>query len=70
MPYLATAPGELGPLDTDVPALAPGESVVVDVVLPSPPAGGRALAWISLDTGSATLADLGSPALQLSSEAP
>jgi N-acetylmuramoyl-L-alanine amidase len=70
MPYLPSAPADLRPLGIDVPALGPGESVVVDVALPSPPDAARALAWISLDTGSATLADLGSPALQLSSEAP
>jgi N-acetylmuramoyl-L-alanine amidase len=70
MPYLAGAPAELESLDVDVPALEPGASVVVQVTLPPAPSGARSLAWISLDTGSTTLADLGSPALQLSSEAP
>jgi hypothetical protein len=42
---------------------------VVDVRLPDPPAV-RALAWISLSTGDESLADLGSPALQLASGAP
>ncbi|MEO6294234.1 MAG: N-acetylmuramoyl-L-alanine amidase, partial [Candidatus Limnocylindria bacterium] len=46
-PYLAFAPEELAPIDIGVPALAPGESVVLDVTLPSPPAG-RGVAWISL----------------------
>ena len=68
-PYLAFAPEELEPLPADVPALAPGESVIVTVALPSGPAG-RGLAWISLRTEGGTLADLGSPALQLSSAAP
>ena len=68
-PYLAFAPGGLVPLDVEVPALAPGESVVVEVILPSPPAG-RGVGWISLWSGGETLADHGSPALQLSSEAP
>lgn len=74
-PYLAFAPEELAPLDIGVPALAPGESVVLDVTLPSPPAG-RSVAWISLSTwislssGGETLADRGSPALQLSIEVP
>lgn len=67
-PYLAFPPATLERI-ADVPALDPGASVVVEVELPAPPAG-RALAWISLGTGSSTLADLGSPALQLSSEAP
>jgi len=68
-PYLAFAPEELAPIDIGVPALAPGESVVLDVTLPSPPAG-RGVAWISLWSDGGTLADHGSPALQLSSGAP
>jgi N-acetylmuramoyl-L-alanine amidase len=66
-PYLARAPSELEPLDVEVPLLAPGESVVVSADLPpSPP--GRAVAWISLMSRDTALADLGSPALQLSSQ--
>ena len=68
-PYLAQAPSELEPLAVDVPALAPGESVLLSVGLPPPPSA-RALAWITLSDGGATLADRGSPALQLSSRAP
>ena len=68
-PYLAFAPDSLASLDIAVPALAPGESVVVQVTLPPPPAG-RGVAWISLSMDGQTLADHGSPALQLSSEAP
>jgi hypothetical protein len=64
-PYLAHAPEDLAPLDIEIPALAPGESVLVAVELPRPPGNGRAVAWISLMDGSATLADRGSPALQL-----
>lgn len=68
-PYLARAPASLERLGVEVPALEAGESVVVGVELPpSPPQ--RALAWISLRVGSATTADRGSPALQLSSEPP
>ena len=67
-PYLATAPAALEALAV-VPALGPGESVVLRVDLPSPPPN-RAVAWISLRSGGATLADHGSPALQLSSRAP
>lgn len=69
-PYLAQAPDDLESLDVDVPSLAPGESLVVTVQLPPPPSGARAVAWISLRDGEATLADVGSPALQLSSAAP
>ena len=70
MPYLARAPEDLEPLDAEIPALAPGESVVVTVDLPPNPGEGRSLAWISLLAGRATLADRGSPALQLSTGAP
>jgi N-acetylmuramoyl-L-alanine amidase len=66
-PYLASAPAELEPLAIEVPALAPGESVVVSVELPPPPTA-RGVAWISLRTAGTTLSDLGSPALQLSSQ--
>jgi N-acetylmuramoyl-L-alanine amidase len=68
-PYLAASPSALQQLDAEVPPLAPGESLVVSVELPAPPAE-RALAWISLSVGDETLADLGSPALQLASGAP
>jgi len=67
-PYLPAAP-VLGPIGPDLPALAPGASVVVEVELPSPPSPGRAVAWISLTDGRTTLADLGSPALQVSTTA-
>lgn len=63
-PYLARPPA-LAPVGTPVPPLAPGESVVVEVRLPDPPRGGRAVAWITLRTGNTDLADLGLPALQL-----
>ena len=68
-PYLYLPPAELVEVGAPLPALAPGESVVVGVELPDPPQPGRALAWISLMTGAATLADHGSPALQLAYEA-
>jgi len=67
-PYLARAPDELAPVEVEIPALAPGESVLVSVQLPSAPAGGRAVGWISIRDGSATLADRGSPALQLATD--
>jgi hypothetical protein len=68
-PYLSRPPEALEPLEGDVPALAPGESVVISVELPPPPRD-RALAWISLWGNGATTADRGSPALQLSSQSP
>ena len=67
-PYLAKAPDELEPLELEIPALAPGESVVVSAELPPPPPGARALAWISLGDEATTLADLGCPPLQLASQ--
>jgi hypothetical protein len=51
-----------------LPALGPGEAVIVEVTLPPRPAG-RGVAWISLWDGSTTFADGGSPALQLASDA-
>ena len=68
-PYLARAPQQLQPLGVEVPALAPGESTVVSVVLPAAPAG-RAVAWVTLSLVDATLADRGLPALQLATKAP
>jgi N-acetylmuramoyl-L-alanine amidase len=70
-PYLRLAPATVAEVGEPLPGLAPGESVTVEVVLPEPPRdGGRAVAWISLSTGAATLGDAGSPALQLATGAP
>ncbi len=66
-PYLAQAPDELERLDLEVPALGPGEAVVVTAEL-APPPGARAVAWISLRSDGTTLSDLGSPPLQLASQ--
>jgi hypothetical protein len=68
-PYLRVAPSTIESLGVDVPALEPGESAIVEVTMPDPPAG-RAVAWISLQVDGESLTDLGSPPLQLSSEAP
>jgi hypothetical protein len=65
-PYLARPPS-LAPLDAPVPALGPGESVLLTVALPQPPAGGRAVAWVTLEAGGQVLSDLGAPALQIAS---
>ena len=69
-PYLAFAPDAIEALDVSVPALGPGESATVEVTLPSPAGQMRSVAWISLRDGSELFSDHGSPALQLSSEAP
>ncbi len=64
-PYLYLPPAQLGEVGEPLPALDPGESVVVTVDMPPPPQADRALAWISLRDGASTLAEHGSPALQL-----
>jgi N-acetylmuramoyl-L-alanine amidase len=68
-PYLPAAPA-LVPIGPDLPALASGASVVVEVELPPPPSPGRAVAWISLGGGGTTFAELGSPPLQVASAPP
>jgi len=71
MPYLAAAPDGLTPLDPEVPALQPGESVELPVTLPAPAGDGRQVAWISLDGADGTpLSASGSPALQLGNAGP
>jgi N-acetylmuramoyl-L-alanine amidase len=69
-PYLPHAPDDLEPMAVEIPALAPGESVIVSFDLPPAAHGGRAVAWITLREGNITLADLGSPALQLATGGP
>lgn len=69
-PYLPAPPSALEEIGDPLPALAPGESVVVELELPAPPDRSRSVAWISLLDGASTLADRGSPALQLAWEAP
>ncbi len=67
-PYLVAAP-VLEPLDVEVPALGPGESVVIDAALPRTPSE-RSVAWISLGTDGEALADNGSAPLQVANQAP
>ena len=64
-PYLSSAPPQLGPVAVEVPALAPGASVVLRVPLEVPSGSGRQLVWIGLQDGARSFADQGSPALQL-----
>jgi N-acetylmuramoyl-L-alanine amidase len=66
-PYPARQPG-LQPLDAGVPPLAPGESVTLEVELPDPPAGSRAVAWITLDDGGGSYANRGLAPLLLAVE--
>jgi N-acetylmuramoyl-L-alanine amidase len=62
-PYLRRAPAlEVG--GVALPALAPGESVDVELALPDR-ATERTLVWVDLRHGTALLSDTGSPALQL-----
>jgi N-acetylmuramoyl-L-alanine amidase len=63
-PYLRQPPDAVGDLGFEVPALGPGESVVV-LVKEEVPAGGAGLLWITLANGDGTFSDLGSPPLQL-----
>ena len=49
---------------------APGESVALQVSPTMPTGTGRQILWISLATPATSLADLGSPPLQLASTAP
>lgn len=67
-PYLREPPADLVAIG-DVPPLGPGESAVSAVRLPAGPRG-RALAWISLIVGQTNISDAGSPALQVSTQAP
>jgi len=71
MPYLAAAPDGLAPLDPEIPALQPGESVELPVTLPAPAGDGRQVVWIALDGPDGTaLTASGSAALQLGNAGP
>ncbi len=65
-PYLARPP-ELTPLSTAVPDLAPGESVVLALDLPTA-AGERTVGWLTVRLDDVVLADTGNPALQVTSD--
>ena len=67
LPYLPQPPDDLVRLGNEIPALAPGESVVVEAALPAA-AAERSVAWIGLRHGNDLLAEAGSPPLQLSSQ--
>ena len=63
-PYVYGVPDGLTPMGPELPALAPGASVVVELEAPVGSADG-AVAWFSLLVGQENLAQHGSPALQL-----
>lgn len=67
LPYLPVAPDSLESMPAAVPALAPGESVVVEVDLRRSPRD-RSVVWVSVRGGGELFSDLGSPALQLALE--
>ena len=69
-PYLAAAPERLVPLGVDVPLLRPGESVWLEVELPTVAALDRKLLWLTLTTPDARLDEAGSPPLQIAWEGP
>jgi N-acetylmuramoyl-L-alanine amidase len=70
-PYLSTAPSHLAPMEVDVPALKPGESVDLSVPLQVPSATSRQVAWITLVGADGTpLTSSGSPPLQLANASP
>jgi N-acetylmuramoyl-L-alanine amidase len=62
-PYLARPPA-LSPLAVTLPALEPGESVALELMLPSS-ADGRSVGWLTLRVGDVTLSESGNPALQI-----
>lgn len=67
-PYLRVSPETLEDLAIRIPALAPGESVVVLVAMP-PAVGTRGIVWVTLSSGTLALSDLGSAPLQLATSA-
>jgi N-acetylmuramoyl-L-alanine amidase len=68
-PYLRQAPDALDDIGLDVPPLAPGESFVLVFRLDVPVAE-RGMLWVTLGNDVASLDDLGSAPLQLSTEGP
>lgn len=63
-PYVYGVPENATPVGPELPALAPGESVTVELDPPTDPAG-EGLAWFSLMVEQENLAERGSPALQM-----
>jgi N-acetylmuramoyl-L-alanine amidase len=68
-PYLRQAPDAPDDIGLDVPPLAPGQSVVL-VIKRDVPVAERGLLWITLGDHDGSFGDVGSPPLQLSTEAP
>ncbi len=70
LPYLPAAPAATAPLEAEVAALGPGESVTLRIAPPSFDGPGRAIWWASLAGRDGSYADLGSPPLQLANVKP
>ena len=70
LPYLPSAPAATAPLDAEVPALGPGESVTLRLAVPPFDGPGRGIWWASLDGPAGSYADLGSPPVQLANVKP
>jgi N-acetylmuramoyl-L-alanine amidase len=68
-PYLREPPDALVDLGVAVPPLAPGESVVIVLQLPSP-VDAAGTVWVTLSADDGPLSGLGSPPLQLRLAAP
>jgi N-acetylmuramoyl-L-alanine amidase len=68
-PYLRQGPAALDDMGLVVPPLAPGESVVL-VLRHDFPLAERGMLWVTLGNAAASLDDLGSAPLQLSTEGP
>ena len=64
-PYLRRAPANLTPLAITVPALLPGESVLLLLPVARPTNAPRSIAWITLASGDDSLAAIGSSPLQI-----
>jgi N-acetylmuramoyl-L-alanine amidase len=63
-PYLAAAPA-LETLDVEIPPLAAGEAAELAVAIPRPPDQVRSVLWVTLVSPQRSLAELGSPPIQL-----
>ena len=68
-PYLRLAPDAPDEIAVEIPPLAPGESVIVRIILDASSSDAETL-WITLATGDGTFADLGSAPLQLTTSEP
>ncbi len=68
LPYLPGPPDRLDPLPVEIPALAPGESIRLDIPLAAPGGSSRQVVWVTLRGAAGDWTQLGSPALQVANE--